>query len=159
LRAADPVGSISLVSSEPDAPYKRPPLSKGLWQDTQLERIGLRTQELGLDHVLGRTVTAIDVEDRVARLDDGGAIEFEYLLLATGARARTLPTMPVGGPVVAYRTLADYRVARARAVRGSRVLIVGGGFVGSELAASLTSVGAEVHMVFPEASIGATRFP
>ena len=158
LRAEDPTGSIGVVTSEPDLPYKRPPLSKGLWKDPE-QRIDLRTGELGLDLMLGRTATDIDVEARTASLDDGATLRFEYLLLATGARARSLPDLPAGGPVLAYRTLADYRVARARVTDGSRVLVVGGGFVGSELAAGLRGVGAEVHMVFPEAAIGAARYP
>ena len=159
LRSADSGGSIGLVSSESDAPYKKPPLSKGLWHDTPEERIGLGTRELGAVHLLGRTAVALDVDSRVLRLADGETIGFERALIATGARARTLPNLPVGGPVVAYRTLADYHDVRARAAPGSRVLVVGGGFVGSELAAGLTRTGAEVHMVFPEANIGAARFP
>lgn len=159
LRAADATGSIALVSAETDAPYKRPPLSKGLWKDSTVERTDLATRQAEVELILGRTVTTLDVDGRTVRLDDGRTIAFEYLLLATGAAARTLPILPVGGSVVAYRTLADYRVAQARATAGSRVLIVGGGFIGSELAAGLSRTGAEVHMVFPEPNIGAPRFP
>jgi len=159
IRASDAEGGIALVSAEPDAPYKRPPLSKGLWKDSTVERTYLGTHKATVELILGRTVTALDVDGRTVRLDDDRTVGFEYLLLATGAAARTLPSLPVGGPVVAYRTLADFRVARARATPGSRVLIVGGGFIGSELAAGLSRTGAEVHMVFPEPGIGAPRFP
>lgn len=159
IRAADAAGSIALVSAEPDAPYKRPPLSKGLWNGSTIERTDLGTQKANVDQYLGRIVTGLDVDGRTARLDDDTTIGFEYVLLATGAAARTLPDLPVGGPIVAYRTLEDFRVARARAQPGSTILVVGSGFIGSELAAGLSRTGAEVHMVFPEADIGAARFP
>ncbi|HET8984921.1 MAG TPA: NAD(P)/FAD-dependent oxidoreductase, partial [Trueperaceae bacterium] len=159
IRATDATGSIGLVSSEADAPYKRPPLSKGLWSGSTVERTDLGTHKTDAELILGKTVTELDIDARNVRLDDGSSIAFGYLLLATGAWARTLPSLPVGGPIVAYRTLADFRVAQARAVPGSKVLVVGGGFIGSELAAGLSRTGAEVHMVFPEAAIGAPRFP
>jgi NADPH-dependent 2,4-dienoyl-CoA reductase/sulfur reductase-like enzyme len=159
IRASDATGTIGLVSAEADAPYKRPPLSKGLWSGSTVERTDLGTHKTGAVMLLGRTVTALDVDARVARLDDGSSVSFEYLLLATGASARTLPSLPVGGPIVAYRTLADFRAAHQRAVPGARVLVVGGGFIGSELAAGLSRTGAEVHMVFPEPAMGASRFP
>lgn len=159
VRAEDPTGTIALLSAEPDAPYKRPPLSKGLWTDTAVERTDLKTAGVGVEMLLATSVTALDLTSRTVTLADGSAVGFEYLLLATGAAARALPGLPVGGPVIAYRTLADYRVARERVKQGARVLVVGGGFIGSELTAGLSRAGAEVHLVFPEAAIGASRFP
>ena len=159
IRSSDPEGGVTLVSAEPDAPYKRPPLSKGLWTGSPVDKTALNTAKADVELIVGRTVIAIDVDGRTARLDDGTSIGFEYLLLATGATARTLPTLPTGGPVVAYRTLEDYRATRARTTPGSRILVVGGGFIGSELATGLSRAGAEVHMAFPEPHIGAGRFP
>src|SRR5690606_6928351 len=70
-----------------------------------------------------------------------------------------LPGLAVGGPVVAYRSLDDYRTASSRSGVGKTALVVGGGFVGAELAAGLVNVGTEVHMAFPETGLGANRFP
>ncbi len=159
IREADPSGSVTLVTAEGDAPYRRPHLSKALWNGGDVAKAMLGTADRGVDVVTGRRATGIDTAARRVVLDGGEALDYDQLLIATGARARELPGLPAGGPVVAYRTLADYRAARERSGEARRALVVGGGFVGAELAAGLTNVGTEVHMVFPEEGIGAARFP
>ncbi|HRQ10893.1 MAG TPA: FAD-dependent oxidoreductase [Trueperaceae bacterium] len=159
IRKADPDGSLLLVSDEPVAPYKRPPLSKGLWKGDDEVKLDLRTESAGAELRLGRRATDLDIAKRTVTLDDGHTVGFERLLLATGARARELPGIPTGGPVVAYRHVSDYHTARKRSGPGRVALIVGGGFIGSEMAAALTLAGTKVHMVFPEEEIGGGRFP
>jgi len=159
IRQGDPEGSVTLVTAEAEGPYRRPHLSKALWTGGEVAKALLGTAERGVHVLTGRVATALDAAARRLELDGGEVLEYDQLLIATGARARTLPGMPAAGPVVAFRTLADYRVARARSGEGRRALVVGGGFVGAELAAGLSQVGTEVHMAFPEAGIGAGRFP
>src|SRR5690606_40139781 len=159
IRAADPQGAVTLVTAEPDAPYRRPHLSKALWSGGAEAKAFLGTAGHGVEVMTGRAVTGIDTRARRVTLEDGQALEYDQLLIATGARARRLPGLPEEGPVVAYRSFADYRLARSRAGEGRRTLVVGGGFVGAELAAGLAAAGTAVHMAFPETGLGAGRFP
>src|SRR5690606_768011 len=138
---------------------RRPPLSKGLWNGDEPSKVGLQTAKHGVDVLLAHEATAVDLDARSVALSDGQSVGYERLLLATGARARSLPDLPVGGPVLAYRGLNDFREARRRTGPDRRVLVVGGGFIGSELAAGLRRAGCEVHMAFQEDAISALRFP
>jgi 3-phenylpropionate/trans-cinnamate dioxygenase ferredoxin reductase component len=157
IRGHDPDGSIVVVGAEPDPPYSRPPLTKGLWSGSDEASIWRGTDELGVELVLGRRVVALDLAARTATDDAGGTHEFDRLLLATGGRPRRLPFG--GDDVVYFRTVADYRRTRALADRGARFVVIGGGFIGSELAAALASNGCEVAMAFPEDGIGGRLFP
>ncbi len=159
IRKADPDGSLLLIGDETVAPYKRPPLSKGLWKGDPEAKIDLGTAARGAAVLTGTKVTGIDLDERTVTLADGAAVGYERLLLATGARARQLPDLPSGGPVVAFRRLGDYHAAKARSGPGKVAAIVGGGFIGAELAAALKNAGGEVHMIYPEAEPGANRFP
>ncbi len=160
IRSVDEEGAIVLIGAEPHEPYERPPLSKGLWLGSEKESgISLDTREEGAQLVLGTRVTAVDPERKTVTGSRGEEFGYEKLLLATGGTPRTLPGLQASERVLAYRTLDDYRRARALAASGARVVVVGGGFIGSEMAAGLRSAGAEVTMVFPEAEIGANRFP
>jgi 3-phenylpropionate/trans-cinnamate dioxygenase ferredoxin reductase component len=150
IREHDADGSIVLVGAEQNAPYARPPLTKGLWLGADEAKIWRGTAEAGADLRLGRQIVALDLAAHRATDDAGDEYEWEKLLLATGGRPRTLPD---GEGVVYYRTLDDYRRVREQAQEGARVVVIGGGFIGSELAASLTAVGARVTMVFPEPGI------
>jgi 3-phenylpropionate/trans-cinnamate dioxygenase ferredoxin reductase component len=157
IRSQDADGSIGLFGAEEQPPYARPPLSKKLWAGGAEESIWRGTAELGVDLRLGRTIVSVDLEARCATDDSGETYGYERLLLATGGTPRRLP---FGGDTVIYfRTLADYRQLRSVAVAGTRVVVIGGGFIGSELAAALAQTGCAVTMVFPEAGIGARVFP
>jgi NADPH-dependent 2,4-dienoyl-CoA reductase/sulfur reductase-like enzyme len=157
IRDHDAEGSIVLVGAEPDPPYSRPPLTKALWSGADEDSIWRGTEKLGVEIVLGRRIESLDPGARTATDDRGTAYAYDRLLLATGGRPRRLPVADEG--VVYYRTLADYHRTRALADAGSRFVVVGGGFIGSELAAALASNGREVAMVFPEDGIGARIFP
>jgi NADPH-dependent 2,4-dienoyl-CoA reductase/sulfur reductase-like enzyme len=157
LRAQDGSRPIALIGAEPTGPYKRPPLSKGLWRDEPLETVWLDTRIPGLELHLGRRVSAIDRAERKVVDDQGKEHRYHKLLLATGGSPRRLP---FGGDRVTYfRTLEDYRRLRAAADTGASVVVVGGGFIGSEIAAALAMNGLEPVLVFPEETIGARVFP
>jgi len=157
IRDHDQDGSIGLVSTDPEPPYARPPLSKGLWQGNDEATIWRGTADLGVDLHLARRITGIDLAERTAIDDQGESYGWERLLLATGGRPRRLPSG--NGAVVYYRTVADYRRVRAQVREGARFVVIGGGFIGSEVAAALSSSGVIVTMVFPENGIGARLFP
>jgi 3-phenylpropionate/trans-cinnamate dioxygenase ferredoxin reductase component len=157
VRSIDPDGSIALVGDEPDPPYARPPLTKGLWLGKEESSIWRGTEAEGVDLHLGRTIVSLDLDTRTATDERGDAYRYERVLLATGGRPRHLTGAPEG--VVHYRTLADYHGLRAAAGEGTRVAVIGGGFIGSELAAALASNGCAVTMIFPEEAIGTRLFP
>jgi 3-phenylpropionate/trans-cinnamate dioxygenase ferredoxin reductase subunit len=158
IRDHDAGGSIGLVGAEPDPPYSRPPLSKGLWQGKDEASIWRGTAELGVDLHLGRTIVSLDLTARRATDDRGETYGYERLLLATGGRPRRLPGDPAEA-VIYYRKLGDYRRLRALAEKGADFVVLGGGFIGSEIAAALTMIGRNVTQVVPEHGIGARIFP
>ncbi|GAA1932576.1 NAD(P)/FAD-dependent oxidoreductase [Streptantibioticus ferralitis] len=145
---------LTLIGADPRPPYDRPPLSKqiltGSWP---AERIALRSpQELArleADLRLGRSATALDVAGRRVRLSDGESIGFDGLLIATGVAPRRLPDSDLAG-VHVLRTLDDALALRAALLAGSRVVVVGGGFLGTEVAAAARTMGLQVTVVEPE---------
>jgi len=156
IREHDADGTIVIVGAEPHEPYARPPLSKKLWAGGAEDKIWRGTAETGAELRLGHRIVELDLPGRRAVDDAGEEYAWDKLLLATGGRPRTLP----GAEGVNYfRFLDDYRDLRARAVDGARVVVIGGGFIGSELAAAATSAGAKVTMVFPEPGICWRIFP
>jgi 3-phenylpropionate/trans-cinnamate dioxygenase ferredoxin reductase subunit len=157
IRELDPDGAIVLVGDESHPPYARPPLSKALWKGDEESTIWRGTDELGVDLCLGRRIVALDLERREARDDLGTSYAYERLLLATGGRTRRLPFG--GDEVIYFRTLDDYRRLRALADGGARFVVIGGGFIGSEIAAALALNGRAVTIVFPEVGIGSRIFP
>ena len=157
IRSIDPDGSIALVGDEPDPPYARPPLTKGLWLGKEESSIWRGTEAEGVELHLGRTIVSLDLDARTATDERGDTYGYDRVLLATGGRPRHLTGAPEG--VVHYRTLADYHGLRAAAGEGTRVAVIGGGFIGSELAAALASNGCAVTIIFPEEAIGTRLFP
>jgi 3-phenylpropionate/trans-cinnamate dioxygenase ferredoxin reductase component len=157
IREVDADGSIGLLSSEPDPPYKRPPLSKKLWHGKPLDSVWLGTDQLGVDLHLGRTGRLLDLQHKRVVDDRGTEYGFDKLLLATGVTPRRLPFG--GHGITYYRTLKDYQRLRQEAARGQRFAVIGGGFIGSEIAAALAMNGKEVVMILPEAGIGSRLFP
>jgi len=158
IRKEDAEGRIGVVGDEPQAPYERPPLSKALWKgDKPVDSIDLATERSGAVLHLGRRVKALDCVDRSVRDGQGDIYRYRRLLLATGATPRKLPIAEAR--VINFRTLDDYLALRRYAVNGARIAVVGGGFIGSEIAASLASNGCKVTMLFPGEAIGAGRYP
>jgi NADPH-dependent 2,4-dienoyl-CoA reductase/sulfur reductase-like enzyme len=157
IREVDPQGDIGLLCEEPDPPYSRPPLTKGLWKGDALESVWRKTADLGVTLHLGKRAARLDPATRQVIDHRGATYGYRKLLLATGARPRRL--VAGGEQVVYYRTLADYRRLRELADQGKRFAVIGGGFIGSELAAALATAGCKVTMLFSEAAIGARIFP
>jgi len=157
IREVDPDRDIGVLSEEPDAPYSRPPLTKGLWKGEALESVWRKTADLGVTLHLGKRAARLELGARQVIDHRGATYGYRKLLLATGARPRRL--VAGGEQVVYYRTLADYRQVRELADQGKRFAIIGGGFIGSELAAALATAGCKVAMVFSEPAIGARIFP
>jgi NADPH-dependent 2,4-dienoyl-CoA reductase/sulfur reductase-like enzyme len=157
IREVDANGSIGMISAEPNPPYTRPNLSKGLWKGKPIEKIWRNTQELGIEIHLGRKVTRLDTVKKCVSDDSGEEYTFDKLLLATGASPIRLP---IGGEdIIYFRDLEDYKQLRLLSERGEHFLVIGGGFIGSEIAAALSMNGKKVTMVFLEEAIGVKVFP
>lgn len=150
-------GQITLISTEAHVPYHRPPLSKALVKDETATLPVLRTaayyEESGIALRLSTTVTAIDRAAKTLALQDvdGKPLEslhYDHLVLATGAVPRLLPGVPHGAPGVFYlRTYDDTLALRAALPAVQRVLVLGGGFIGLELAATLQALGKQVTVL------------
>jgi 3-phenylpropionate/trans-cinnamate dioxygenase ferredoxin reductase subunit len=157
IRELDADGSIGLFSAEADPPYNRPPLSKGLWKGKPLDSIWRHTESRNVDLHLKTRVQTLNTRRKQAVDEDHGTYSFDKLLLATGGEPRRLPFEDE--QIIYYRTLADYRDLRALADKGGRLAVVGGGFIGSEVAAALAMNGCEVTLLFPGPGICSRLFP
>ncbi len=157
IREVDSTGSIGLIGSESHPPYNRPPLSKGLWKGKPLESIWRETARPPAQLHLGRTARTLDARTRRVTDDQGTTYTYGKLLLATGGTPRRLPFG--GDDIIYFRTLDDYQRLRALTDKGQHFAVIGGGFIGSEVAAALAMNGKKVTLLFPEAGIGARVFP
>lgn len=152
LRALGHVTGITIVGAEAHAPYERPPLSKAVLQSPEEPAVAVLPADqlhgLGLDVRLGVRATRLDTARRLIELSDGHTLKYGRCLLATGGSARVLPGLPPGTPRVHYlRTLDDARRLREALQPGTRLAIVGAGFLGLEAALSATRRGASVTLV------------
>jgi len=157
IREVDSTGDIGLISAELDAPYNRPPLSKALWKGKPLNTIWRKTEGKLVQVHLGRVAKEIDPKQKHVVDDKREVFNYEKLLLATGGKPRQLPFGD--DQIVYFRTLSDYRRLRALTETGRRFAVIGGGFIGSEIAAALALNGKEVVMIFPGKDIGDRVFP
>lgn len=157
IRQVIPDASIGLIGAEPDPPYDRPPLSKGLWKGRPLEKIWRKIDGPGVVPHLGRRAERLEPSLHRLTDDHGTVYTFDRCLLATGGTPRRLPTAT--DDVIYFRTLEDYRRLRALADQRQRFAVIGGGFIGSEIAAALAMNGKEVTMVIASDGISAHLFP
>jgi 3-phenylpropionate/trans-cinnamate dioxygenase ferredoxin reductase component len=157
IREIDSSGSIGLFSMERDAPYDRPPLTKGLWKDQKFESIWRQTKERKVELHLGRKVEGIDVRKKSVTDDQKQIHTFDKLLIATGGTPRRLPFGEEH--ILYYRTVKDYQHLRGLTEKNRRFAVIGGGFIGSEIAAALRMNQQEVVMLFPGKGIGGHMFP
>ncbi len=158
LRASGYTGEVVVLGDEPWAPYNRPPLSKeGLRSGVEHSAVAFRMRPsvADVEWRLGVGVTAVDLHRRSVTLADGASVDFDALVAATGVTARRLrvdgpPAEPAAGRHV-VRTLDDVRALREQLVPGVRVLVVGAGFIGCEVAATARTLGCEVDCVAVDA--------
>lgn len=161
LRAAEALrregwdGELALIGEEPHAPYDRPPLSKellrGEWAPPRLDlRRGQGLAELGLDLRLGVRARALDASARRIALSDGSELEYDGLVIATGAVARALPFGAGMSGVHVLRTLDDALAIAGELAARPRVCVIGAGFIGLEVAASCRKLGLSVTAVEPQ---------
>ena len=151
LRRHGFTGSIALIGDELTAPYNRPPLSKELLRDDLPDDLVLAEPEpwyarRDIDLRLGTAVRELDAKARTVTLADGGRIAFDMCLLATGAEPR-VPRIPGPERALLLRTIGDARAIHAAARPGTHAVVVGGGFIGVEVASSLAALGVEVTVV------------
>jgi NADPH-dependent 2,4-dienoyl-CoA reductase/sulfur reductase-like enzyme len=165
IRELDHDGAILLIGKEKHLPYDRPPLSKKLWfGKKRIEDIFLHDAdyyaEQGVELCLGAEVISLDIKQRTFSADNGGSYKYEKLLLATGGTPRRLdlPSGDLEG-VCYYRYLEDYLSIRGEAAEGKSAVVIGGGFIGTEIAAALNINKLKVTMLFPEEYIVSRVFP
>ncbi|MGW6054995.1 NAD(P)/FAD-dependent oxidoreductase [Streptomyces sp. NPDC055189] len=156
LRAAGWQGTITVYGDEPHLPYNRPPLSKEVLAGEAPAAVTALRRRPSVDDVewrLGRAVESADLAARTLTLADGSVHGYEGLVAATGVRPRRLPLAGVAGgpPRHVVRTLEDSAALRTELAEGVRVLVIGSGFIGCEVAATARKAGCEVTVVAPEA--------
>jgi len=155
IREQDSEGAILLIGAEKHLPYDRPPLSKKLWfGKKKVEEIFLHDQTFydqnKVTILSGITATSLDAKQKSVTTNDGKQYRYQKLLLATGGAPRTLPV--TGGDLAGicyFRTLDDYLRMRKESAEGKSAVVIGGGFIGSEIAAALAINKVGVTMVFP----------
>ncbi len=157
IRELEPDASVGMIGLETDMPYARPPLTKGMWKGRPFEKIWRGTQNLNVDFHLGKRAVELDPADKRVRDDAGGEYSYEKLLLATGGSPIRLPFGEQH--IIYYRTLQDYQRLRTLTEKGEKFLVIGAGFIGSEIAAALSQQNKQVTMVFRENSIGEIIYP
>jgi NADPH-dependent 2,4-dienoyl-CoA reductase/sulfur reductase-like enzyme len=161
MRAAEEIrhlghtGDVVIIGDETHPPYDRPPLSKqflaGKWDEARIHHhTPEKLDAFGLEFRLGHRATGLDTQDRAVYLDDGSQLHYDGLIIATGAEARWLPgTRDLPG-VRTLRTLDDSRGLRDDLTKlgdGARLVVIGAGFIGAEVAATSHGIGADVTVV------------
>jgi len=161
IREIDYKGTIGLISNEEYPPYARPPLSKTLWTgEDEIEDIDLETSNLNLEMHLNQTVIKIDPVNKKVYDNNSNEYIYQKLLIATGGTPKKLPNIDEKG-IIYYRTLSDYKKLRDIVDKNNKFGVIGGGFIGSEIAAGIKMYKPEskVSMIFPENGIGGLTFP
>ncbi|MCC7666561.1 NAD(P)/FAD-dependent oxidoreductase [Liquorilactobacillus satsumensis] len=161
IRTVDQTGTLGIISADSDAPYARPALSKKLWVDPDFKETDTdfkTAAEYKTEIFLNTTVTAIDPQAHTVTTADGTHFSYDKLLLATGSQALQIPG-PASDLAIALRSKADYRKIRAFSGQHKQVLVVGSGYVGSEIAAGLIQNDTQVTMVISGKRIYEDRFP
>jgi 3-phenylpropionate/trans-cinnamate dioxygenase ferredoxin reductase subunit len=144
-------GPVTLVGDEPHLPYERPPLSKDAMVSDAPEIKAIASEamlaEKSIRHIHSVQALAIDRAAHTVRLSDGSVLPYDKLLLATGSTPRKLPMPGLGARCVYLRTFADALAIRGHLSPANRIAIIGGGFIGLELAAAARKLGAAVTVI------------
>jgi NADPH-dependent 2,4-dienoyl-CoA reductase/sulfur reductase-like enzyme len=156
IRSLDADGSIAMFCEESVPPYDHPPLSKSLWKGNPFEKIWRNSGALGVNVKLNDRVSSIHPGEKTIIDYSGTLYSYEKLLLATGVSPRKLP---FGQNLINYyRTIDDYRLLKSQTETKDHFIVIGGGFIGSEIAAALTMNGKQVTIIFPEDGIASKIF-
>jgi 3-phenylpropionate/trans-cinnamate dioxygenase ferredoxin reductase component len=146
-------GSITIVSDEVHLPYDRPPLSKQVLR-SELDDVTLKPREFYDDNnitlALGCAVRSLDTGAQTVTLDDGSALEYDEVVIATGLVPRRIPSFPSLPGIHVLRSFDQSMALREQAGEARRAVVVGAGFIGCEVAASLRGLGVDVVMVEPQ---------
>lgn len=162
IREVDPDGTVLVVGREPTAPVTRPALTKKLWTDPEFtfDQVWLPTaEEARAELLLGESVVAVDTAARTVTTDADVTVGYGALLLATSGHPRRLPGVEDSGRVIYFRTVRDYERLRDLAGGGRHVVVVGGGYIGTELAAALVQNDTRVTLVFTQDVLTGATFP
>jgi 3-phenylpropionate/trans-cinnamate dioxygenase ferredoxin reductase subunit len=157
IRKLDKAGRIGVFTAEKHAPYNRPPLSKALWKGEPFETIWRNTPTENLDLHLTTTVASIDIGGRQISTHAGSRFTYDKLLIATGGSVRKLPFDVPG--IIYFRDLDDYLQLKELTGRKTTFVVIGGGFIGTEIAAALSMNRKQVTMIFPDGNIGEKVYP
>jgi 3-phenylpropionate/trans-cinnamate dioxygenase ferredoxin reductase component len=162
IRERDKKASIGILSEDMDEPYARPALTKKLWTDPSFnwEKTTLHTaRDTGADIHLETTVVSLDPSKHAVTTANGEKVGYGRLLIATGGHPKQIDLPDDDDRVIYFRSANDYRRLRDFADRHAHVGVVGGGYIGTELAAALAQNGATVTLIFPDDVLGGTVFP
>ena len=157
LREADANARIGMLGEESHPPYDRPPLTKALWKDGKESDIWRPIDKARADVQLSRRATKVDRHAHLVHDEAGDTWQYRKLLIATGGAPRRLSAG--ADDFIYYRTFDDYQRLRKRVKPGAHIVVVGGGFIGSEIAAAMAMNGCKVTMLFPDDAIGARVYP
>lgn len=160
IREVDDAGEIGVLAAESCLPYDRPPLSKGLWtDDVNLAEIFHEVEDASNVTLFQDCfVEKVDPSNQRVTDSQGNVFAYDKLLLATGGTPKKLPVAE-SSEIVYFRTLADYKRLRLLSRQYDKFTVIGGGFIGTEVAAALRTIGNEVTMLFPEDGLCAKLFP
>ena len=154
LRRSGFDGEITIVGAEKHLPYNRPPLSKALLaEDKELDSVAFKinTEELKADFILGNPAQSVDIENKEATLSSNEKLSYDFLVAATGLRSRKMDFQNlVESARFSLRTYDDGKKSRSSVATGKHVVILGAGFIGLELAATLRKLGCSVDVVAME---------
>lgn len=156
LRKAEYAGAVTIVSDEDHLPYDRPPLSKDVLHDDSKGHgdVALRPAEFYADNDitlrLGNAATALDTAAQTLTLADGSVLGYDELVIATGLVPRRIPSLPDLEGIRVLRSYDEAMALREHAGRARRAVVVGAGFIGCEVAASLRKLGVEVSLIEPQ---------
>jgi len=156
LRRAEYAGDIVIVSDEVHLPYDRPPLSKDVLHKDEHDfgDVTLKPQEFydenNITLRLGSAVTAVDPAARSVTLADGSTVDYDELVIATGLVPRRIPSFPDLGGIHVLRSYDESQALRSEAGSARKAVVIGAGFIGCEVAASLRNLGVDVALVEPQ---------
>jgi NADPH-dependent 2,4-dienoyl-CoA reductase/sulfur reductase-like enzyme len=161
IRERDQLGTIGILSEDVDSPYARPALSKKLWTDPSfsLEDAWFDTAEAThADLHLETRVAAIDRAAHLVTTDDGERFAYRNLLIATGGRPTHID-LPADDRVIWFRSMRDYKRLRDLSKQHGHIAVIGGGYIGTELAAALIAQGCTVTLITPDEILGGSILP